>query len=113
MTTLSQADHSAIKAATPGAIKRIEREENQHRDWHEQQRETPPQAQWVKFESQWVLRIDQSPYMAVPATGRQDAAAFVVLDERDRRDYLCRLRKDEVQQWLWRAHKTYLEEITR
>lgn len=108
MASPSQTEIDAISLATAGANRRIEREFEVYRAWHAEHagKAIPMQAEWVKFEAVWVLRIGSSPFMAVPSTGRQNAASFAILDVRDRRDYVCHLQRSEVQSWLHRAQQS-------
>jgi hypothetical protein len=64
--------------------------------------ESATQPTWQKFEGVDVLRIEQSRYIAAPATGRKNAANFVIINLDDRSDYVCQLKKGEVVPWLCR-----------
>ena len=58
------------------------------------------QAEWASFEDVDVLRVGNSDFIAVPATGRKNAANFIVININDRSEAVCQLKKNEVRGWL-------------
>lgn len=65
----------------------------------------PPQPEWVEIEGVMALRIEDSKYIALPASGRKNSANFVIVDLTDRADYICQLTKKEVHAYLISAFK--------
>lgn len=62
-----------------------------------------PLAEWVMFDGFLVLRCGSSKYIAVPASGKRNAARFNVINIKDLSDYVAFLTKKEVRPWLWQA----------
>jgi hypothetical protein len=100
----SSVDKQSILFMAPGANKRIERESRQRDEWHRNHsNKQPEQAVWSKFEGSDVLRIKECDHLAVPLNGR-NSQYFGILDISDRSDYVCILKRDEVQSWLYRKY---------
>lgn len=59
-------------------------------------------AEWTKVKGIDVLRIGNEPYIAIPVTGKKNAAKFDILDMRKKGEkmYMCQLKKKEVGSWL-------------
>jgi hypothetical protein len=60
---------------------------------------------WTRFEGANCIRSGNEPFIALPTNGRKNARNFVVLDIRDRKDFVVQLRKNEVSEWLFSAWK--------
>jgi 3D (Asp-Asp-Asp) domain-containing protein len=98
-------DKEAIDRWAPGAKRRAEREKAQRDRWHGERRGhehlLAKQAQWEQLEGHWILRVPGRSVAALPATGKKNAARFVVFDMNTREE-LAQLNKDEVFEWLFR-----------
>lgn len=62
------------------------------------------QATWQKVEGVEVLRVKDSPIVAVPTNGRRNSARFQVIDLVSREE-LCQLLSSEVRGWLFRRNE--------
>ena len=62
------------------------------------------QAEWVTVEGVDALRVHDSDYIAIPVTGKKNAAHFAVIDLSDRSDIVCQLKKSEVFGWLCKQY---------
>lgn len=58
--------------------------------------------EWTKLEGQDILRVKGSNLAALPATGKKNAANFVVFDINTRKE-ITYLKKTEVYSWLTKA----------
>lgn len=56
-------------------------------------------ADWDKLEGEDVLRVPGSKAVAIPNSGRRNAASFTVIDA-DTREVIVQLKKDELRPWL-------------
>ena len=105
LDALSRRDADAIHRMAPGSIKAADAEKKRQDEWaagHGDRMKgiNAAQPEWQKFEGEDVLRVGKSQYIAVPTTGKQNAANFVIIDINDRKDYVTSLKKSEVRSWL-------------
>lgn len=108
-------DPERVAAMAKGANARIEREASQREEWHrrneklvesiEQRQATWQTAPRDAWSDRDVLRINDEPFVAVPYMPTRDASAYAVYDLRDGADAeaVTYLRRNEVQNWLFRA----------
>lgn len=106
-------DREAIERMAPGANRRMARESAQ-RARHEKALQTPGteehrrfqsilanQPEWERLEGQWILQVPGRSVAALPTTGKQNAANFVVFNI-DSREEIAFLKRGEVFGWLAR-----------
>lgn len=97
-----------IRRMAEGAKKATDHEAKHRQSWDEGHSERAAaieagQPQWQEYEGVDVLRIGESPFLAVPASGRKNAARFDIIDIRDRTDIVAQLDKGAVNDWLYRS----------
>lgn len=59
-------------------------------------------ATWQTFEGVQVLRVEDSPFVGVPNSGRKNAANFDIINI-ETRELVCQVKGSEVYTWLYKA----------
>jgi hypothetical protein len=101
-------DAESISKMAPGAIRRIAAEREARDRFHAElsAKPLPVAPQWISLEGRDVLRLGESRFVAVPCTGRKNAAKYMVLDLFDRSEPFAFLKAKEVFAWLAKAAAT-------
>lgn len=95
-----------IESIARGAKKTQEREEAQRKEFEAgageraSQREAIGEPTWQDFEGVQVLRVKDSPFVAVPHSGNRMSSKFDIVDTSKRDDIVAQLKGTEVRQWL-------------
>ena len=110
LASLSPKEREAVELLVAGGNRQIAREAANSARWN-QDFETPgthvyrrtqaiiaAQPVWEKLEGEWIFRSPGRSVIAVPVTGKRNAADFIVLDLLNQ-NHRAPLRKSEVHTW--------------